>query len=215
MLQVLAADISFSFSIFMTDSSRPFGLSFAAMCLALSLLPIALRVLLIPVPPHDFWWHMAEGRDIWAQHSVPQFDSFSWTRPGRAVFDQSWLAQFAFYLQWQIGGLPFLIISQTLLVLASYAALLRLAIQRAQILKIDIARTQQSAALVLLAATLVSFDNWLLRPQTYAIPLFVAFLSVLETYRRGQARALWALPILMILWVNTHGRSCSVWRCAF
>ena len=189
----------------MTNSSRPFGLSFATMCLTLSLLPIALRVLLIPVPPHDFWWHMAQGRDIWTQHSIPQFDNFSWTRPGAPFFDQSWLAQFAFYVQWQIGGLPFLIISQTLLVVASYALLLRLAIQRAQHLQLDISRAQQSAALVLLIATLVSFDNWLLRPQTYAIPLFVAFLWALETYRRGHARALWALPILMMLWVNTHG----------
>ena len=189
----------------MTKQSRPSGLSFTAMCLALSLLPIALRVLLIPVPPHDFWWHMAQGRDIWAQHSVPQFDSFSWTRPGAPYFNQSWLAQFAFYVQWQIGGLTFLIISQTLLVVASYAALLKLAMQRAQHSQIDISRAQQSAALVLLIATLVSFDNWLLRPQTYAIPIFVAFVYALETYRRGQTRALWALPILMILWVNTHG----------
>ena len=188
-----------------SPSSRRFGLSFAAMCLAFSLLPIGLRVLLIPIPPHDFWWHMAQGRSIWAQHSVPQFDSFSWTRPGAPFFDQSWLAQLAFYVQWRIGGLPFLIISQTLLVVASYALLLQLAIKRAQHLRLDISRAQQSAALVLLIATLVSFDNWLLRPQTYAIPLFVAFIYALETYRRGHARALWALPILMIIWVNTHG----------
>ncbi len=186
-------------------SSRSFGLSFSALCLVLSLLPIALRVLLIPVPPHDFWWHMAQGRDIWARHFIPQFDSFSWTRPGAPFFDQSWFAQLAFYVQWQIGGLPLLIISQTALVVASYALLFQLALKRAQSWQIDIPHAQSAAALVLLLATLVSFDNWLLRPQIYALPLFVGFVWALEAYRRGKARALWTLPVLMIIWVNTHG----------
>jgi hypothetical protein len=61
------------------------------------------------------------------------------------------------------------------------------------------------AALVLAGVMLVSFDNWLVRPQSYAIPLFIGFYVLLDGYRWGLSKRLWPLPLLMILWVNTHG----------
>ena len=198
---------------------RPFSfqLSFGALCGALALWAIALRVLLIPIPPHDFWWHMAQGRGIAASGRVPTLDAFSYTQGGAPFFDQSWLAQWLFFLQHQIGGVPLLIFTQAALVTASYFALWTMAQARArealQVLEEGQAneaseRAARVAALVLLGVTVVSFDNWLLRPQTYAIPLFVAWLWTLEAWRRASLRpaALLALQVaLMAAWVNTHG----------
>jgi hypothetical protein len=39
--------------------------------LAAALILIALRPLFSPIPPHDFWWHLATGRAIVARGAIP------------------------------------------------------------------------------------------------------------------------------------------------
>ncbi len=39
--------------------------------LAAALILIALRPLFSPIPPHDFWWHLATGRVIATQGTIP------------------------------------------------------------------------------------------------------------------------------------------------
>jgi hypothetical protein len=51
----------------------------------------------------------------------------------------------------------------------------------------------------------LSFDNWSIRPQSYAFPLFAAMLAILTADRAGRRAPLWGLPLLMALWVNIHG----------
>jgi len=196
------------------DSSP--GLSFGALCGALSLWAIALRVLLIPVPPHDFWWHMAQGRAIAASGRVPLLDSFSFTRAGAPFFDQPWLAQWAFFELHARGGIPLLIVAQAACVLLAYALLWLMARDRAaQAAQATEAASEDGresgarvASLILLGVTVVSFDNWLLRPQTLVIALFALWLWTLECWRRGSIRPaafVAAQVALMILWANSHG----------
>ena len=195
-------------------ASRPAaGLSFGALCGALSLWAIALRVLLVPIPPHDFWWHLAQGRAIAQAGRVPSVDSFSYTRAGEAFFDQSWLAQWSFFALHTLGGIPLLIVAQTILVVLAYALLWLMARGRAEEAEAQIPREARErasrvASLVLLGVTVVSFDNWLLRPQTFVIPLFACWLWTLEKWRRqaiSPPAFIAAQVALMILWANSHG----------
>ncbi len=181
-------------------------MSFGALCGVLSLWAIALRVLLIPVPPHDFWWHMAQGRVIAATGRVPILDSFSWTRAGAPFFDQSWLAQWLFFQIHALGGIALLIFVQAALVVFAYALTWKMMRERAG--EADREKGARVASLILLGVTLVSFDNWLLRPQTFVIPLFVLWLWTLEGWRRGLVsvrRLALSQVALMILWANSHG----------
>src|SRR5919199_1067528 len=82
--------------------------------LAAALMLIALRPLLTPIPPNDFWWHMATGRIIATTGTIPTVDSFSYTRAGQPFYDQSWLAQLCMYGLHEIGGVPLLIFAQAL-----------------------------------------------------------------------------------------------------
>src|SRR5205823_10510920 len=43
------------------------------------------------------------------------------------------------------------------------------------------------------------------RPQSFAFPLFAGYLAILTGYRLGWNNRLWLLPVLMVVWVNTHG----------
>ena len=192
------------------SASRPAtGLSFGALCGALSLWAIALRVLLVPIPPHDFWWHLAQGRAIAHSGRVPTVDSFSYTRAGEPFFDQSWLAQWGFFALHTLGGIELLIVAQTLLVVLAYALLWLMARARAEeSAGGDTERASRVASLVLLGVTIVSFDNWLLRPQTFVIPLFACWLWTLEKWRRqaiSPPAFIAAQVALMILWANSHG----------
>ncbi len=180
---------------------------------------VGLRPLLTPVPPNDFWWHIATGRTIWNSGAVPLVDAFSFTRADEPYFNQPWLAQVLMYGLHSAGGLPLMIIVQALVIALSYALLLRLCIIRS-------GRPRLCVALLLLAVLPLSFDNWTIRPQSYVFLLFVGLLTVLSDYRRARppaprveegpgvrgaepavrsAAPLWLLPLIMVLWVNMHG----------
>lgn len=159
---------------------------------------LALRPLLTPIPQNDFWWHMATGRIIATQGIIPATDTFSYTRAGEEFFNQGWLAQLLMYTLHNIGGLALVVIVQAIVIALAYGLLLRLCLLRTS-------RLRLSVVLLLLATMPLSFDNWTVRPQSYAFPIFAAFLTVLTEYRLGRTNRLWLLPLLMILWVNIHG----------
>ncbi|HEU5100463.1 MAG TPA: hypothetical protein VFU22_15650 [Roseiflexaceae bacterium] len=181
-----------------TRRSGRFVLTLDHVWLAAALMLIALRPLLTPIPPNDFWWHMATGRATLAAGGVPRVDSFSYTQFGQPFFNQGWLAQLLMYGLYQLGGLPLIIIAQALVIALAYGLLLRLCLRRT-------GQVQLSVGLLLLTTLPLSFDNWLVRPQSYAFPLFVGFLTILTEYRLGIKSRLWLLPPLMILWANIHG----------
>jgi hypothetical protein len=166
---------------------------------------VALRLLMTPIPPHDFWWHMATGRVIMATGQIPTVDSFSYTQAGEPFYNQSWLAQLLMYGLYELGGAPLLVLVQALMLAAAYGLLLHLSIRQSGRLRLSVG--------VLLMGTLpASFDNWVVRPQSYSIPLFIIYLYVLTAWRdpRGpRGRGLWPplllLPVLGTIWVNLHG----------
>ncbi|HEU5090108.1 MAG TPA: hypothetical protein VFT99_21785, partial [Roseiflexaceae bacterium] len=174
------------------------GLTLDQVWVAAALILLALRPLLTPIPPHDFWWHLATGRLMVQQGHIPAVDTFSFTRAGEPFFNQSWLAQLLMYGLFSAGGLPLVLIAQALVVVVAYGLLLRLCILRT-------GRTRLSVALLLLTTMPLSFDNWTVRPQTYAFPLFVAMLTILTEFRLKRSNRLWLLPVLMAAWVNIHG----------
>ncbi|HEU4323109.1 MAG TPA: hypothetical protein VFS21_08145 [Roseiflexaceae bacterium] len=165
--------------------------------LAAALALIALRPLLTAVQPHDFWWHLAMGREILARGGVPAVDSYSYTRAGEPFYDQSWLAQLLMYGLHQLGGVELLVIVQALVILLAYGLLLRLCVLRSGRLRLSVA--------LLLASLPVVFDNWNIRPQSYALPLFAAVLTIVTEGRLGRPQRLWLLPLLLALWANVHG----------
>jgi hypothetical protein len=173
--------------------------------IAAALALIALRPLVVPIPPHDFWWHMATGRLIVQSGSIPTVDSFSYMQAGEPFYNQGWLAQVLMYTLHSLGGVPLVLLFQAAVILLAYGLLLWLSIRRSGSVRLAVA--------LLLLTLPLSFDNWNVRPQSYALPLFALFLVILTDWRlrgmpqhsRGLGDKLWLLPLLMIVWVNTHG----------
>ncbi len=157
-------------------------------------------VSLVPVPPHDFWWYVRLGQEIVAGGAIPAVDTFSWTRRGAPIVYHSWLGAVLLYALHRWGGLPAVVAANALSV-ALFFGIAYWAAWRA-------AGTHRVAAPATAVGLLMSSNNWAVRPQTFALPLFALVLAACWPLARGRAgarRLRWWLPPLAALWVNLHG----------
>ena len=159
---------------------------------------IALTIaFLLPVTPQDYWWYLRIGQDTLATGAVPRLDTFTFTQSGSPVDYQSWGAAVIFFLIYRLGGLSLSFLLRALLLALTYG-LVWLTARRT-------GAGRLSSALVLLAAVLASSNNWSMRPQLFAYPLFALAIFLLYGWQGGDKKVLWALPLISLAWVNLHG----------
>jgi hypothetical protein len=145
----------------------------------------------------DLWWHLKVGENILATHRWPTVDPYSFTAGGQPWLAYEWLGDVFFAAVARIAGLQGL---QALLIILSAAIMLALygyATLRSRNSKAGFV----VAALMLILAAL----NFNLRPQMLGYLFLILTLVALERFRRGQSAALWFLPPLFLIWINTHG----------
>lgn len=164
-------------------------------CLAFVLVMIP-HSLNFPADP-DLWWHLKAGVDLLQTGGLAAKDIFSFTYPGAAWINHEWLSELVMAWAYQWGGESGLYLLRTVLwgfLSVSFLALcwLRFPFLFAVIL---------GGAVALPYLSVFSY----LRVHLFTSVLMIAYLLCLEAYRRFYSRLLWALPVLMILWVNLHG----------
>lgn len=145
----------------------------------------------------DIWWHIKTGQIIAATHHWPTVDPYSFTVAGQPWLSYEWLGDVIVGAAARIGGLvgmEILLVAMTAAILfALYAfATLRSGNSKAGFLT--------SAALLPLVAA-----NSNLRPQMLGYLFLLLTLIAVERFRQGKTRAVWFLPLLMLVWINTHG----------
>ena len=145
----------------------------------------------------DLWWHLKVGQDILATRHWPTTDPYSFTAAGQPWLAYEWLGDVLLATVFRVGGLQglqllFIILAGTImLALYGYATL------RSKNCKAGFV-----AATVLLVLAAANFN---LRPQMLGYLFLILTLIALERFRQGKTTALWLLPILFLLWINTHG----------
>ena len=187
----------------MTASDRsPFRWppSIDAVWIAMPLFVVAVRTLLQPIPPEDYWWHLAMGRLI-DGGALPTTNMFLYTLPVDAPFyDQPWLAQWVMYLVARGGGHVATVGLHTALLVGTWSYLVRHALTRGAIpIVVGIAA---ALAHYVAASTLVP------RTQMFAYPCFVAVVVVLLASadgRCGRARLWVTVGVATLVWANVHG----------
>jgi hypothetical protein len=145
----------------------------------------------------DFWWHLKVGEVISTLREIPRVDLFSFTRAGQPFIHQAWLGEVLYYLTYQMGGFQLLIAFNTMLLLLASAPILHLCLEASHRLRVAVLCS-------FVAAIMLGFFGSM-RPQSYSFVLFAVFYWILWGYRDGRRDYLWALPPLMVLWVNLHG----------
>jgi hypothetical protein len=152
---------------------------------------------LLTVTPQDFWWYLRIGHDTLSAGAVPTVDALTFTQAGMPVVYHSWAAAVVFWLTFKAGGLTLVVFLRGLLLALTFS-LLWLTARR-------FGAGRLGAALVLLMAVMASSNNWSVRPQLFAYPLFALALYLLYRWHKGDSRAAWGLPLISLLWVNLHG----------
>ena len=162
----------------------------------------AVLVSIAPAADGDIWWHLAAGREMMARGSLLFADPFSVGANGRAWADVHWLFQLAVYGIHRSFGLAGLVWTKCLVV-ACGALLLFGALERKRG-----SWARPLFVTLLLAALFAARGLLLVRPVIVSLVFLAAFFAVLERFRRdGQARRLWVLPLLQVLWANFQGLS--------
>jgi len=145
----------------------------------------------------DTWWHIRVGQKILVEWKWPTTDPFSFTVSGNEWMAYEWLGEvfmgFSTRWGWLLGPTVLLIaLSTSFMLLLYYYAYLRSG---------DVKAAFVACALVLPLAQAF----FALRPQLVGYNFLLLTLICLEHYRRGRRRLVWLLPILFLVWVNTHG----------
>ncbi len=157
---------------------------------------LALLSFAIPrAPSADVWWHLSTGKYILQNQAVPRTDPFSWTMAGKPWIAHEWLAEVLFYgIYSMAGSAGLLLLAAAAITLAFYLTYLR-------------SQGRLVARIFALGLGVwTALPTFSARPQVFTFLLAAVFLFLLERYRtRRTLRALLALPLLTVLWVNLHG----------
>jgi hypothetical protein len=164
--------------------------------LAVSLIMLAVLSVQDRFNDPDLWWHLKTGEIIWKTHTIPSTDVFSFTANGSAWTAQEWLSEALIYGTWKAAGYRGLMV-----LLCTLAALLLIVQYGLSSLYSDNAKVALLGALV---AWLCSTVGLAIRPHLLGYLLLSLELLILELGRRGNPRWLLVLPLLFVVWVNSH-----------
>jgi hypothetical protein len=145
----------------------------------------------------DVWWHIKSGQDILRTHHWPTTDPYSFTVVGTPWIAYEWLGEVVLAFVAKLGGNMALFVLLLITAVTAILALYWYGTLRSGNCKAGFVPPALMWSLVLL-----SFN---LRPQMFAYLFLLAVLIVLEWFRKGVSWSLCALPVVFLLWVNTHG----------
>lgn len=161
--------------------------------LALFLLGLILGYRQVTSP--DLGFHLATARWILENGWVPSTDPFSYTVRDHAYVDLQWLYQLIVHGLLSAGG-TLAIIAMTTLATLAFGGL--------QLLRT--ARRDGSLGVGALFMLLLFFlgTYWEPRPHLFSWIYGALLLLVVEEHQRGRKGVLRLVPVIMLLWVNTH-----------
>jgi hypothetical protein len=150
-------------------------------------------------------WHIRTGQQILATHTVPHVDPFSASMGAKPWFAWEWLYDVVVGELETALGLNGVVWFTSVVIATVFALLFHLLTKRG---------TNFLVALVLLLLALASsMIHFLARPHVLSWLFTLIWFWILDSSERdsnsgrgGRGRKwLWALPLLMLVWVNVHG----------
>jgi hypothetical protein len=171
--------------------------SYDFLWLGIALFPLLIIAVLLPVQPHDYWWYLRLGKDVFQSGAVPAVDTYSSIQAGQPIVYQSWLSAAILWLAYKAGEIPLTVLLVAALIGVTYAML--------WLVMREGGAGPRLAALLTLLAGLSGSNNWGVRPQLFAYPLFLAVLWILLKWQKREQKFLWLLIPLSWAWANLHG----------
>ena len=170
--------------------------SYDLLWLSIALLPLIGLSFMLSVPAQDYWWYLRLGKDILEQGAIPLVDTMGYSRAGEPIFYQQWLSGIIFFLVYQAGNAPLTFLLRAVLIGITYGSIWSL--MRSYV-------GARTATILLIILGMATSNNWMIRPQLFAYPLFLLCLFAIYEWQKGNNRLLFLLPLSTFLWANLHG----------
>lgn len=169
---------------------------------------ISLSLFSVPLWDSDFWWHIATGRYIYENKSLPSADPFSFTSEmsenknlyperERFILTQYWVAQILFYLIYEKTGAAGIVLLRNLLLISCLLIILFYLRKRVDSLFLKF------LSVVFPFFSVIKFTGE--RPVLFTIFFSVLTFVVVDLYIWKKKRLFYLLPSIMLLWANCHG----------
>lgn len=142
----------------------------------------------------DTWWHLRAGQWMVENRKLIEVDSFSYTSVGAPwQYPGLWLQVLMFLLfdRFGAGGLNLWV---SIMVACIFGVIWK-----------TTTGNELVRALTLFLAAAASAIYWAARPYLVTYLLAALTYYFLEKYYRDERDHLWWLPLIMIVWVNSHG----------
>ncbi len=144
----------------------------------------------------DMWQHLAVGRAIWTLHRVPTTQLWVWPLYGARDVNYAWGFEALLWPVWTLAGVPGLFLWRALVTLGAFS-LAALAARR-------LGARDLALAVVVTLAAVMHRERAFLRPESLVDLLLPLELLLLEGWRRGGSRAVWAIVAIQLAWANLH-----------
>jgi hypothetical protein len=147
----------------------------------------------------DLWGHLVFGQQMLHSGAIPKTDIYSWTANGQPWINHEWIAEIILALFYTAWGGPGILLLKIVVGLAAFAVCLRLGAQ-----SLSWPARFVAWAFAALAVVEISF-GFAARPQIFTALFLSLELLVLQQIHSGKKLWALALPLLFLVWVNTHG----------
>jgi hypothetical protein len=144
----------------------------------------------------DTGWHIRNGEQILATHTIPRTDSFSYTMQGKPWYAWEWLYDLVIAGIHHAAGLNGVVLFTAVVVSVTFALLFHFLLRRSGNLAV--------AAMLTLLAAAAAQVHILARPHVLSWLFTLLWVESLFRFAEGAASALLWLPPLMVLWANLH-----------
>lgn len=144
----------------------------------------------------DYTWQIRTGEQIVREGRLRTADEFSYTIAGKVVADFEWLYEVVLWTVWNSFGYGGLKLLKTVLVAAPLLLVSR------RLHAEGVGRHGILAALFVALAVLI--PAWNLRPMYCTTIGLLLVAGWLHDHCTGRRRLDWRLPLVMLVWANTH-----------
>ena len=145
----------------------------------------------------DTGYHIRAGEYIIDTLSIPRQDPFSFISPALPWTAHEWLSELIMASIHKVFGLTGVVVFFAGMIALTYYLLFLHIRKHNKYLLVVLAVT----ALVIASSTL----HWLARPHIFSLILLVIWYHILDSFQSGRDNFLYALPLMMLAWVNLHG----------
>jgi hypothetical protein len=144
----------------------------------------------------DLWWHLRDAQLQLSNHAFLSHDLYSYTAAGSTWMNHEWLAELPFYAGFRLFGFSGVYAVTLLTIEAIFLGLFYLIYSES--------KSITGALFGTIFAVLLSTVSFGPRTLLYGWLLLVVELLILARSMRRE-QAIWAMPFLFAVWVNTHG----------